>query len=544
MSEAVKLLKDMGPVKLAAMAVVAVIIVASVIFLSSSLSKPAVVSLYSGLDSGDSAKIAAKLETMGIYYELRSGGSQIMVPRDKVLSARMNMAEDGLPSGRANIGYEIFDKSDTMGVSGFVNNVNLIRALEGELGRTISAFDHVDSARVHLVMPKQDLFSKTKAEPTASVVLKMRGNQPLEPSQIVAISHLVATAVPELSTKKITIVDTQGRPFKKGGAEGDDAGIIASTNEEFRVQYERRLKSTIEDLVSRSVGVGQVEAQVAADIDFGREIIDSEIFDPDGRVARSIQTTEEKGNAMEGAPAGNVSVENNLPEGAAGTGVTASESNNSKVDEITNYEISKTVKKQIKDTGKVNRLSVAVLVDGTYAVEEGSEERKYTPRTEEELKKIESLVKTSIGFDEKRGDTVQVLNMQFSNEVQGAVKEKKFEWLTRDLGSIVQTLVIGIIITLVMLLIVRPMVSRALAITKNENDEVELQAALASQDLEELAEITGVEEHVRKKESLIDIDRFEERKNTSSIGAINDIVDRHAEEAVTIIRGWIESDAA
>jgi flagellar M-ring protein FliF len=543
MSEAAKLFKDIGPVKLGAMALVAIIIFAAIIFLSSSLSKPSVVALYSGLDSGDSAKIAAKLETMGIYYELRSGGAQIMVPRDKVLSVRLGMAEDGLPSGRANIGYEIFDKSDTMGTSSFVNNVNLIRALEGELGRTISAFEHIDSARVHLVMPKQDLFSKTKAEPTASVILKMRGNQPLEPSQIVAISHLVATAVPDLSTKRITIVDTQGRPFKKGGSEGDDSGIIASTNEEFRVQYEVRIKNTIEDLLSRSVGVGQVEAQVSADVDFDREIIDSEKFDPDGRVARSIQTTEEKGSANEGMPGGNVSAENNVPGGEAEKSAAASASKTERVDEITNYEVSKTVTKQVKETGTIKRLSIAVLVDGTYTVDEATEVRTYVPRADEELKKIETLVKSAVGFDEKRGDVIQVLSMQFSNEVQGVVKEKKFAWLTRDLGSIIQTLVIGIVITLVMLLIVRPMVGRAFEITKNENDEAELQAALAGQDLDELAEITGQEEQAKKKESLIDIDRFEERMNASSIGAINDIVDRHAEEAVTIIRGWMESDA-
>jgi len=133
--------------------------------------------------------------------------------------------------------------------------------------------------------------------------------------------------------------------------------------------------------------------------------------------------------------------------------------------------------------------------------------------------------------------------MQFSNEVQGVVKEKRFEWVKRDLGNIVQTLVIGVVITMIILLIVKPMVGRAFEITKSENEEVELQAALAGQDLEELAEITGQEEEAKRKGSLIDLDKFEAKMNTSSLGAINDIIERHPEEAATILRGWMETDA-
>lgn len=543
MNETAKLFKEMGPAKVGMIALVGVIILGAMIMLSLALSKPAVVPLFSGLDSGDSSKIAAKLETMGVYYELGSGGSQIMIPRDKVLSVRMGLAEDGLPSGRANIGYEIFDESDGMGASNFVNNVNMLRALEGELGRTISAFEQIDSARVHLVMPKQDLFEKQKKEPSASVVLRMRGNQPLESSQIAAISHLVATAVPNLSVKKITIVDTKGRPFKKGAASADDPGVIASNNQEYKSQVERKLKNTIEDLLSRSIGVGKVEAQVAVEIDFNREVIDSEIYDPDGQVARSIQTTEETESSVDGAGGGDVSAGNNLPGGEADTNAAAAASKSARVDEITNFEVSKTIKKQIKETGTIKGLSIAVLIDGNYQYNEETETYDYIPRTAEEITQLTALVKSSVGFDENRGDTVEVINMQFSNEVQGIEKEKRFEWLKRDLGNIIQTIVIGVVITLVMLLIVRPMVGRAFEITKSENEEEELQAALAGQELEELAEITGQEEQAKKKDSLIDLGKFEEKMNSSSLTAVNDIVDRHPEEVVTILRGWMESDS-
>jgi len=542
MNDTAKLLKEMGPIKIAAMVIVGIMILSSFVYLASDLSKPAVVPLFTGLDSSDSSKIAAKLETMAIYYEMKSGGSEILVPRDKVLSVRMGMAEDGLPSGRANIGYEIFDRSDTLGVSSFVNNVNLLRALEGELGRTISAFEQIDSARVHLVLPKQDIFSKGKRNPSASVVLKMRGGDPLGRSQISAISHLVSTAVPGLSVSDITIVDTRGRPFKKGSENPDDPGVMASTNEEFRVQYQMRMKNTIETMISRTVGVGKVEAQVTADIDFNREVAESEIYDPDGQVARSVQTTEEKGKTVEPGVGGDVSAANNLPGGEAGQNVNAAGSSSERLNEITNYEVSKTTRKEIKETGTVQRLSIAVLIDGNYSYDEETGEAIYTPQSEEVVKNIEKLVKSAVGYDESRGDTIEVINMRFSTEIMGFEKPKPFEWLTRDLGNIVQTLVIGIVIVLVMLLIVKPMVGRAFEITKNEDEEAELQAALANQDLAELAEITGQEEKAKKRESLIDIDRFEERMNATSVGAINDIVDRHTEEAVTILRSWLEED--
>ncbi len=543
MSDTVQLFKDMGPVKLVTMAVVTMLILGGMIFMSIHISTPSVVPLFSGLDSDDSSKIAAELEGMGIYYEMHQGGSQIMVPHDKVLNVRMNLAKDGLPSGRANIGYELFDKDDALGVSSFVNNVNLLRALEGELGRTITAFEKIETARVHLVIPKQDIFSKRKQEPTASVILKVRGGQIMERSEITAISHLVATAVPGLNIRRITIVDVKGRPFKKGASSDDDPGFIASNSEEFRVQYEKRIKNTIEDLVSRSVGVGRVEVQVSANIDFDKITMNSEIFDPDGQVARSVQTTEERGDSTDGG-GGGVSAGNNLPGGEAQTQGGA-KNTTERIDEVTNYEVSKTIKHHVKETGTVTKLSIAVLVDGTYTFDEETEEYNYSARPDEELKKLKTLVKSAVGFDEDRGDTIEVINMRFSTEVQGAVQEKRFDWLTRDFSNIIQTLVIGVVVTMIILLIVKPMVGRAFEITKSESEEVELQAALAGEDLKALAEITGQDEGgAIKKESLIDMESFEERMNQSSVGAINDIIERHTEEAVTILRGWLEDDTA
>lgn len=543
MSATAQLFKEIGPIKLAAIGFIGFLLLASFLFLAVKMSNPALAPLFSGLEPGDSNKIVSQLEGMGVYYEVAGGGSQIMVPAKKVNGLRMTMAKDGLPSGNANIGYELFDKNDSMGVSSFVHNVNFLRALEGELGRTISSFQSVDSARVHLVIPKKSMFSRSKEEPSASVVLKVRGGKTMDQSEISAVANLVATAVPGLKVAKVTIVDTQGRPFKKGGADENDPGVMASNSEQFRVQFESRMKGVIENLLQRSVGMGKVEAEVSAEMDFDREVTDSEIYDPNGQVARSVQTVEESGKSSDSS-GGSLGAAGNLPEGEAGLAMGAA-SNSSKVDEITNFEISKTIKKHIKETGVLKKLSIAVLVDGDYEYDEENDIYNYVPRADDELKKIESLVKSAVGFNEQRGDKIDVINMKFSNEVQGTEKEKPFEWLTRDLGSIVQTLIIGIVVILVILLIVKPMVGKAFEITKSDTEDADIQKALAQSELEELEELTGeVETNVNKAEPLIDIDRFEEKKNSSSLGAINNIVDRHPEEAVTIIRNWLEEDAS
>jgi flagellar M-ring protein FliF len=542
MSATAQLFKDMGLPKLAILAVASVALIVAIMMVSGRLGAPTVVPLYSGLDAGDSAKIAAELESMGIYYEMRSGGAQIVVPANKMLSARMTLAKNGLPSATASVGYEIFDKSDTMGASSFVNDVNLVRALEGELGRTISSFAQVERARVHLVLPHKDMFSRSKEEASASIVLHMKGSQMLEASEVTAISHLVATSVPGLKLNRITIVDTNGRPFKKGAADENDPGIIASNSEEFKVAYEKRIKNVIEDLLGRSVGFGKVEAQISAEMDFDQDVIDSETYDPDGKVARSVQTSEENQKSSEGGSSGEVSAANNLPgaEGAGSSG-NANVSDSANVNEVTNYEISKTNKKHIKQTGAVKRLSIAVLVDGTYTLDEATQQYAYQPRTKEELEQYKTLVKSAVGFDDKRGDTIEVANIKFITEVLGPTKDKKYSWLTNDITNILQTIVIGIVITLILLLVVKPMVKRSFELSKSGAEEIELQSALTGNELDELAEITGHEEALKKKEPLLDMQKFEEKINSSSLSAINDIVERHPNEAVTIIRGWLEN---
>lgn len=547
MNTMVQTLKDMGQVKLAALAGAAVVLIGLFIFMSLRVSAPVMSPLYSGLSMEDSGRIVSELEKSGIKYELRADGAQILIPSDQVTRSRLTLAQQGLPSGGSVVGYEIFDRSEALGTSNFVLNVNMLRALEGELARTISSLSQVESARVHLVMSKRELFTRDKQEPTASVYLKLKGRLELSKQEINAISHLVATAVPGLKVSGITIIDSAGRLLTKGSGEGDSAEMASSNAQEFRINYENRMKDVVESLLARSVGEGKVKAQVTSDIDFDRIVTNSEKFDPEGQVARSVQGTQEKETSSEKEGKDNVSVANNLPDAnGSQNGASSNQRVSEKTDETTNYEISKTVQNHIKESGTVKRLSVAVLVDGTYAQNDKGEQ-VYTPRSAEELKQLESLVKSAVGYDEKRGDTVEVVNMRFSPNSMETESDSPFEWLKQDMHNIVQTLVLGGVAILAILLIIRPLVNRAIeASGAGAQAGAEGGAAMLGgpslSGAARLSDHSGGEEG-EEDDSMIDIDRINGKVRSSSFRKINEIIEKHPEEALNVIRQWVFREA-
>jgi flagellar M-ring protein FliF len=251
--------------------------------------------LYSGLDNADSSRISSELDAKNIPYTLENDGTVIKVANEHVLKMRLVMAAQGLPSHGSMVGYEIFDKEETLGTTNFLQNVKLMRALEGELTRTISSFESVAKVRIHLVIPQREVFSKDKQEPRASVILKLKGTKSLSKSEINSISHLIVTAVPGLDIKNITIVDTSGKSLKLGGEEENGfEGNGTNAAEDYRIAYEARLTSVIEDLLAKSLGAGKVKARVSAEMNFDRIVVNSEIYDPDSAVIRSVQSIEER----------------------------------------------------------------------------------------------------------------------------------------------------------------------------------------------------------------------------------------------------------
>ena len=540
-------LRNLGTIRLMAMAGIAVGIIAFFIFLSSRINTSDLSLLYADLDQADSAKIVAKLESLGVPYELRAGGRQIMVPPDRTLRLRMNMAEAGLPSG-GSVGYEIFDRSEALGTTNFIQNVNLLRALEGELARTIRSLSQVHEARVHLVMPRRDLFSRRQQEPTASVVIKTRGASRIGKNQVLAIQHLVAAAVPALKVSRISIIDHTGRLLARGGGEADDeaGGVLASTNMERQRAHEERLVRIIEELIEQSVGIGKVRARVSAEMNFDRITTNSEIYDPDGQVVRSTQSVEEAANTSDQDTNKSVSVGNDLPENQNAEGAAQSSSTRStRTEETVNYEISKTVRSHVRESGSVRRLSIAVLVDGIYSTDAGGKE-VYKPRDQKGLDKLATLVRSAIAFDSKRGDTLEVVNMRFvaKPESEWDTVEPLFGLTKTDYFRIAEIFVLAAVGILVLLLVVRPLVARMLEALPSALAAAE-QNLLANQsaDIAALASPadTGVSAQQAEEEAddMIDLARIEGKVRASTLKKIEEIVERHPEETVGIIRQWM-----
>ena len=553
-------LRSLGPVRLAAIGAVAIGLIAFFAFVTTRLSTADMTLLYGDLDLADSSEIASRLDGLDIPYQIRGNGAAIMVPGDQVDRARLLIAQDGLPKG-GSLGYEIFDRTEGFGSSNFVQNINRLRALEGELSRTIGTIANVRQARVHLVLPERQLFSRDRQDSSASVFLRLRGG--LSGQQIVAVQHLVAAAVPGLEPQNVSVVDDRGTLLARGG-EGEGA-MGLSTAEEMRRNYELRLSQSLEDLLARTVGAGKVRAQISADMDFDRVTSTEELFDPNSQVARSSQLVEETSESNEDDGSDPISVANTLPEAdaLAPLGGASASNRTETLQETVNYEISRTVLNTIRDSGIVRRLSVAVLIDGTYeAVAEG--DPVYQPRSDEELAQIDALVRSAIGFDAARGDTVEIINMQFVSpeEPLGAEDAGLMLGLDRhDILRIAELLVMAVVAVLVIVLVVRPLLNRIMDLGDGGGaadtydallpDNTSLPRALAGPQGEALpgaAELEMIEsgttlpaaaDDADRPGSGINIDRVDGRVRESSVKKIGEIVDKHPEESISIIRNWM-----
>ncbi|MGZ5827808.1 MAG: flagellar basal-body MS-ring/collar protein FliF, partial [Xanthobacteraceae bacterium] len=383
----IQFVRTLGAARLAAMGAVTVAMIGFFVFLIMRVTAVPMVPLYTDLSFDDSSAIIKDLERQAISYEMKNDGAIIMVPQDKVARLRMKLAEGGLPKG-GGVGYEIFDKSEALGTTSFVQNINRLRALEGELARTIRSLDRVQAARVHLVIPERPLFSRDKTEPSASIVVKTRGT--LENQQVRAIRQLVASAVTGLKAQRVSVLDETGRLLADGT--GDDGTMASAGSDERQLGLERRLREQIESIVSSVVGSGRARVNVNADFDFNRITQTSDKYDPEGRVLRSSQTREESSGSGDNQNA--VTVGNELPNANAGGGqANQNRDQSKKSEEITNYEISRTTKTEVVEGGRINKIAVAVLVDGIYNKNDKGEVT-YEERPKEQLDRIATLVRS------------------------------------------------------------------------------------------------------------------------------------------------------
>jgi flagellar M-ring protein FliF len=530
------------------MAAVTAVLIGFFAFLILRVTAPAMVPLFTELAMEDSASVVKELERQTIPYELKNDGATVLVPKDRVTRLRMKLAESGLPKG-GGIGYEIFDKSDALGATSFVQNVNHLRALEGELARTIRSIDRVQTARVHLVLPERPLFARDRNDPSASIVLRVRGT--LEAQQVRAIRHLVASAVNGLKPQRISIVDEAGRLLADGAMVDDATGSNGVTADERQAVFEKRMREQVEAIISSVVGPGRARVQLTADFDHNRVTQTFDRYDPDSRVVRSSQTREE---SLTGADRdGQVTVGNELP-GAnqrATETTTVTRDQNRKSEEIVNYEISRTTKTEVTEGGRVNRISVAVLVDGSYSRNDKNEV-VYTPRAAEEIDRIAALVRTAIGFDQKRGDQVEVVNLRFAQatvplapEAAGGVASY-LHFTKDDIMQGIEMLVMALLGITVLLLIVRPLIKRMFPARRPQSAEAIMATALAEGDVQAAIaagataeEITAAQAVTNQTAKMIDIAQVQGQVHAQSVQKVGELAERNPYETVSIIRQWL-----
>lgn len=539
--------RSLGAGRIAAMGVVALALIGFFAFLILRVTAVQMTPLFTDLTFEDSAAVVKELDRQAVPYELRNDGAIIMVPKERVGRLRMSLASEGLPKG-GGVGYEIFDKSDALGTTSFIQNINGLRALEGELARTIGALDRVQSARVHLVLPERPLFSRDKVEPSASIVLKVRGM--LEQQQVRAIRHLVASAVNGLKPQRVSVVDEAGRLLADGvGDETTGAEIGA---DERRTAFEKRLRDQVEAIVSSVVGPGRARVEVSADFDFNRITQTSDKFDPESRVVRSSQSREETSASNEGRDS-QVTVGNEIPNGNQrqnqnqnGENPTPTPRDQSKkTEEIINYEISKTTKTEVIEGGRVNRISLAVLVDGNYAKNDKGD-IVYQPRSKEELDLIGQLVRSAIGFDQKRGDQVQIVNLRFAENPVVPIGEptswlSAFAFTKDDIMRTIEMVILGLLGMVVLLMVVRPVVRRALAPEPRTGAALP-NAPVAAESGKAREEPQAPAESPTAK--MIDVAQIQGQVHAQSVQKVGELADKNPREAITIIRQWMNEPNA
>lgn len=525
------------------MAVVAVLMLGFFAFLIMRASSPQMAPLYTGLSFEDSAAIVSELQSQNIPYEIRGEGETILVARDQITTVRMALAENGLPQ-RGQVGYEIFDQQSALGTTSFVQNINNVRALEGELARTISSLARIKSARVHLVLPERELFRRERKDPTASIVLAVRGE--LSGGEIRAIQHLVASAIEGLTPNRVSIVDDTGRLLASGAGNSEES-MMAGEIEERTLGVEERLRTRIEDLLANIVGAGRARVQVSAELDLSRSTKTSETFDPNGQVVRSTQSREGENATTAPAPTGQVSVATELPGASANASGGNSSETGTTSEEVTNYEISKTTQTEMTEAGSIKRLSVAVVVDGTYA-DDGAGNSTYTPRTAEELAQITALVRSAVGFVEARGDTVEVANLQFAERPElaqlGTEGPGLFDFTRDDLMNGAQMLVTLLIALALVLFVMRPLLRKVL--TPEQPLALPVSAEVGGPGLSSPPmDMTLVEPEAPKPRvpAWMNNARSVGEAQAQTLKTVGELVDENPKQAALIVRDWLSNAA-
>ncbi len=437
-------------------------------FLMAWTGRPDFQTLFTQLSPEDAGGIVERLKAQKVPYRLTMNGDGIEVPREMVHDLRLALASEGLPQG-SGIGFEVFDNTK-IGMTEFVQNVNYQRALQGELSRTISQIDEIESARVHIVMPTRSLFLENEKPATASVVVKLRPGKELSPQQIRGILNLVSASISGLEPEKVAVVDNRGR-LLTGGSKVDSMAEMTADQFQYQRKLETSMENQIRSMLEEALGPNKAIVRVACALDFVRHEKTEEMYIPENQVVRSEQLFNERTVGKEGAVGGIAGIRSNTVDGnigVGGMGRPARDPNDDprylKNDQTRNYEIGKVVSRKIMPVGQLKRVTAAVLVDGSYVAKSGKKGKtdwEYVARSPEEMEKFTSIVKTAMNFDPSRGDELQIENIPFETS-QMALEEEPAEVAGPSLMERVQPfldyVVMAFFILMGFLFLVRPIV--------------------------------------------------------------------------------------
>lgn len=550
--------KEMPMPRRIILGVISVVVIAGFITLFIWTNKTQFKAAYSGLTKEDAAAVVESLKEANTPYRLTGDGTTIMVPEEIVYDVRLSMAKQGIPKG-GGVGFEIFDKTE-FGTTEFVQKINKTRAIQGELARTISAFDEVKTARVMIVLPKDSVFVEEIKKPSASILLEL--NSDLEKEKVTAIAHLVASAIQDLTPKLVTIVDTAGRILFEGKSEEEQAKIIAQNladaQYQYKVRYEENLTRRIQTMLERIVGKDKAIVRVTSEMDFSKNDMNEEIYDPlerGGEFIRSRKNRAEKVTSQtEETPVPStvnpIVDDDNLTE----------EQNSERVDksdDTFNYEISKRFRATKKPMAVLGRLSVAAVVDGLYEYktdENGNRNRVYVPRSDEEMKQFEDIVVKAMGYNEERSDQISMECFPFASIAELETQPETTGWkaVQKEYGRTIANL---LLVLLLFLFVIRPIIKTVRDIKTTVDQEAlpgpEELALIEEEEKEpEFIEMDGRQQK-EYLEMMTDDEKDDFMRNMSASEralylekmSVNEkaryYADKDFGKTINILRGWI-----
>lgn len=448
-------LGKLGARKLIALGLVGAALMGAILYTSVYLSRPSYETLYVGLSRDDVNRMGLALGEAGIAFDVKSDGSSILVPVGKAEQARMYLAEKGLPTSN-NAGYELFDNMGSLGLTSFMQEITHVRALEGEIARTIQAIRGVKAARVHIVMAEKGSFHRGDQKPSASVVIRAEGGFAAESAQ--SIRQLVAAAVPSLDASSVTVLDTNGRLLASAGEAANGAALLTASLEQ---QVAGNVDESIRKALAPYLGVGHFQSSVQATLDTDRRQTNETQFDPESRVERSVRVVRESGDSRNARNDNATGVEQNIPQEEIQNrnGESSSEKTDRR-EELTNYEMNTKTVSTVSDGYTVKRLSIAVVIDQARLLETAGTTPPPADFVDQQLLKIRDLLATAAGLNPDRGDVINVTAVNFLSPAGADMEPVSTPWseqLMRQSGSYVNALAILAAVALLIWFGVRPL---------------------------------------------------------------------------------------